>query len=110
MKLRLESRPWQTNVALLLIGAGMFALARQLVSEYDHFTMGFSGVSGWSATLYILACVGVMFVVSFALTGLGFCIAWRMTSTQGFHAIMNLFLMPMWFLSGALFPPGSARS
>ena len=56
MKLRLESRPWQTNAALLLIGAGMFALARQLVSEYDHFTIGFSGVSGWSADLYILAC------------------------------------------------------
>ncbi len=45
-----------------------------------------------------------MFIVSFALTALGFCIAWRMSSTQGFHAIMNLFLMPMWFLSGALFP------
>jgi ABC-2 type transport system permease protein len=39
---------------------------------------------------------------------LGFCIAWRMSSTQGFHAIMNLFLMPMWFLSGALFPAGGA--
>src|SRR3954463_9100933 len=47
----------------------------------------------------------MMLIVSFALTGLGFCIAWRMSSTQGFHAIMNLFLMPMWFLSGALFPP-----
>jgi ABC-2 type transport system permease protein len=50
----------------------------------------------------------VMFIVAFALTALGFCIAWRMSSTQGFHAIMNLFLMPMWFLSGALFPPGGA--
>jgi ABC-2 type transport system permease protein len=47
----------------------------------------------------------MMAVVAFALTALGFCIAWRMSSTQGFHAIMNLFLMPMWFLSGALFPP-----
>ena len=52
-----------------------------------------------------LAALGIMLVVSFALTALGFCIAWRMNSTQGFHAIMNLFLMPMWFLSGALFPP-----
>jgi len=46
----------------------------------------------------------MMFLMSFSLTALGFCIAWRMSSTQGFHAIMNLFLMPMWFLSGALFP------
>ena len=49
-----------------------------------------------------------MFIVSFALTALGLCIAWRMNSTQGFHAIMNLFLMPMWFLSGALFPVSRA--
>src|SRR5215207_5969230 len=47
--------------------------------------------------------IAIMLIVSFALTALGFCIAWRMSSTQGFHAIMNLFLMPMWFLSGALF-------
>ncbi len=51
-----------------------------------------------------------MLIISFALTALGFCIAWRMSSTQGFHAIMNLFLMPMWFLSGALFPPQNAWS
>ena len=49
-----------------------------------------------------------MAVLSFALTALGLCIAWRMESTQGFHAIMNLFLMPMWFLSGALFPVSGA--
>ncbi len=55
-----------------------------------------------------LASLLMMLILSFALTALGFCIAWRMSSTQGFHAIMNLFLMPMWFLSGALFPPGGA--
>ncbi len=49
------ARPWQTNAVLILIGVGMFLLARQLVREYYHFTIGFSGVSGWSATLYIVA-------------------------------------------------------
>src|SRR4051812_17554620 len=57
----------------------------------------------------ILATSALMLVIAFALTGLGFCIAWRMSSTQGFHAIMNLFLMPMWFMSGALFPADGAR-
>ncbi len=52
----------------------------------------------------VLATIGVMFLVSFALTSLGLVIAWRMESTQGFHAIMNLVLMPIWFLSGAVFP------
>jgi len=56
-----EARAWQTNAALLLIGAGMFALAKQFVSEDDHFTIGFSGVSGWSVTLYIAAIV-ILFV------------------------------------------------
>ena len=56
----------------------------------------------------LLTCLA-MLIVSFSLTALGVCIAWRMSSTQGFHAIMNLFLMPMWFLSGALFPAEGAR-
>ena len=47
-----------------------------------------------------------MFVVGLALTALGFAIAWRMDSVQGFHAIMSAFLLPMWLLSGAFFPPG----
>ncbi len=57
-----------------------------------------------------VALVGVMFGIAFALTGLGFLIAWRMQSTQGFHGIMNLFLMPMWLLSGSLFPLSGAAS
>jgi alpha-1,6-mannosyltransferase len=49
------ARPWQTNAALLLIGTALFFLCRQLVSEYDHYTIGFSGVSGWSSILYLAA-------------------------------------------------------
>lgn len=52
----------------------------------------------------LVATVAFLFLVGLALTGLGFAIAWRMASTAGFHAIMNLFLLPMWALSGALFP------
>lgn len=40
----------------------------------------------------------------FGLVGLGFLIAWPLDSTQGFHAIMNVFLIPLWLLSGSLFP------
>ncbi len=47
-----------------------------------------------------------VFLVSFALTALGFAIAWPMDSNQAFHAIINLFLIPLWLLSGALFPIG----
>ena len=50
-----HARAWQTNVILMLLGSGLLLLTRQLVSEFSHFTIGFSGVSGWSAILYILA-------------------------------------------------------
>ncbi|MEE9221016.1 MAG: ABC transporter permease, partial [candidate division NC10 bacterium] len=52
----------------------------------------------------VVAAVAVMFVISFGLTSLGLVIAWRMESVQGFHAIMNLILIPIWLLSGAFFP------
>ncbi len=54
--------------------------------------------------------LAVLFILAFGLTALGFLIAWKMDSSQGFHAIMNLFLIPLWLLSGALFPPSGASS
>src|SRR5450432_1188485 len=55
-----------------------------------------------------LLVVLTVFLVSFALTALGFAIAWSMDSNQAFHAIINLFLIPLWLLSGALFPLAGA--
>ncbi len=52
----------------------------------------------------LVASVVLMFAISIALTALGFLLAWRMDSTQGFHAVMSVFLLPMWLLSGAFFP------
>ena len=81
----------------LAFGQGLIFLLLAPVVGF-HFTV-----------LTFLLALGAMFVIAFSLTALGFCIAWRMSSTQGFHAIMNLFLMPMWFLSGALFPADKAQ-
>jgi ABC-2 type transport system permease protein len=49
-----------------------------------------------------------MALVAFGLTALGVLLAWRFDSVQGFHSVMNLLLMPMWLLSGAVFPPDKA--
>ena len=59
-------------------------------------------IASLGLTLVFLALLGI------ALTALGFAIAWRSTSTAGFHAVMSLFLFPMWVLSGAVFPPDGA--
>jgi ABC-2 type transport system permease protein len=56
------------------------------------------------SVLAVLSGIGVMFLIAFSLTSLGLVIAWRMDSTQSFHAIMNLILLPIWLLSGAFFP------
>jgi len=58
--------------------------------------------------LQILLVALVVFLVSFSLTALGFAIAWPMDSPQAFHGIVNLFLIPLWLLSGALFPLNGA--
>jgi ABC-2 type transport system permease protein len=58
--------------------------------------------------LQVLLVGVVVFLVSFSLTALGFAIAWPMDSSQAFHGIVNLFLIPLWLLSGALFPLAGA--
>ena len=56
--------------------------------------------------LQAVAILGYLGLVAFSLTGLGFIMAWPMESTQGYHALMSVFLMPMWLVSGAFFPGG----
>ena len=83
------------GTTLALMQAGVFLLLAPL-----------AGVSISWASLPLMAVV--LGTLAFALTGLGFMLAWMLDSTQGFHAIMNLVLFPMWLLSGAVFPPTGA--
>jgi len=52
----------------------------------------------------VLALVPLTFTLAFALSSLGVAIASRMKSMQGFQMVMTFLMMPMFFLSGALFP------
>ena len=47
----------------------------------------------------VLAAMLLMMVMAIALTGLGFYLAWRTDSSQGYHAMMSVLLFPMWLLS-----------
>ncbi len=96
-----------------------------LVAPVPRWTIAAGKIFGGAAIAWLQACiflglalatgsvplggalVGVlvlMAVAALALTALGVFFAWPMESTQGFHAIMNLVLMPLWLLSGAFFP------
>lgn len=69
----------------------------------------FAPALGLSLTVAVVfSSLAVMVLLALALSSLGLTIAWRMDSTQGFHAVMNLLLLPLWFLSGAFFPLAGA--
>lgn len=51
-----------------------------------------------------IALLGFMAALAFGLGSMGVAIAARMRSMQGFQMVMNFLMMPMFFLSGALFP------
>lgn len=57
---KLHHQPWITNAILLLLGFGLLVLTKQLLIEFHHFTIGFSGVAGWSVILYILAATTIL--------------------------------------------------
>jgi ABC-2 type transport system permease protein len=82
---------------LSVLQAGIFLAAAPLIIPE---------VTAGSLVLTLL----VLILVALGLSALGFLIAWSMDSTQGFHAIMNIFLVPMWLLSGALFPISGSAS
>ena len=48
--------------------------------------------------------IAVSILVSFCITSMGILIAARLTSFDGFNIIMNFLVMPMLFLSGAMYP------
>jgi len=54
--------------------------------------------------LLVLKLLGLMFLTAFALTSMGILIAARLQSMEAFQMLMNFFIMPMFFLSGAFFP------
>jgi ABC-2 type transport system permease protein len=79
------------GTTLALAQAALFVLAAPLV--------------GLSLTLPgVLLALLVAALLALAFTALGIGIAWRTATTRGFHAVMMLVLMPLWFVSGAAFP------
>jgi ABC-2 type transport system permease protein len=70
----------------------------------------FAPLAGVSVSVLLLpSVIAAIFLIAFTLTGMGFVIAWKMETTSGFHAIMNLLLVPMWMVSGSLFPMSTAH-
>ncbi len=65
----------------------------------------FLGIS--ITVLELIEVTALAVAVSFCITSLGILIAARLTSFDGFNIIMNFLVMPMFFLSGAMYPVAS---
>ena len=82
-----------------IIGGAMLALGQAMLF------MLLAPLAGVSLSIPgAIAGIGVLLMLGVMLTALGLLVAWPMSSTQGFHVVMNLLLMPMWMLCGAVFP------
>jgi ABC-2 type transport system permease protein len=92
------------GTALAVMQAGLFLIIGPVLTYVGLVpTMNYE-----VSALGVLASVGFLTLLAFALTGLGYAIAWPMDSTQGYHAVMSVVLLPMWLLSGAFFPGGES--
>ena len=54
--------------------------------------------------LVLVALLGVIALLSVAMTALGVVIATRMQTFEGFGVISNFVVLPLYFLSGGIFP------
>lgn len=85
------------GVTIALIQSALF-LALAPVADY-HLS-----VIDWPQALAILVGTSV------ALSSLGFALAWWLNSTQAYHVVMSVLLIPLWILSGAMFPQQGAHA
>jgi len=56
----------------------------------------------------VLELIGAMLLSAFVFSAMGVAVAARFTSTTVFPVVSNAVLLPMFFLSGALYPLGNA--
>lgn len=65
-------------------------------------------VIGLNLGLYeFAAMLALMALVALSITSFGLFVASFLTSLEGFNVIMNFIILPMFFLSGALYPVGT---
>jgi daunorubicin resistance ABC transporter membrane protein len=55
---------------------------------------------------WLLLALGLT-LATLGLVAIGFAMAWWLDSTQAYHVVMSVLLLPLWVLSGAMFPPSA---
>lgn len=90
----------RVNIAIgKVLGSSTVALMQGLLM---FVLVPFIGIS--IDPVSILPLIPIMFVIACALSSLGLLVASILKSSQGFQMFVQILVMPMIFLSGALFP------
>ncbi len=82
------------------LGGATVAFLQGIVVLFICLLIGFRITSFW----YLPAALLFMFLISLFFTAFGTAIASNLVDMQAFPLIMNFLVMPIFFLSGALFP------
>ncbi len=62
-------------------------------------------LAGFSVhTVHWPMLLSTLFIVALLFALVGFAMAWWLNSTQAYHVVMFLVLIPLWLLSGTMFP------
>lgn len=92
----------------LVLGKTLGGVAIALVQAVAFVALApLAGFSFGSMDLPFVFAVLALTAIGF--TALGFAVAWWIDSTQGYHGIMSVALLPLWMLSGAMFPPSGSH-
>ncbi len=88
-----------------VIGGTVIATGQAAALLTGSWAVGLSpGVGGYCGAVLAAALTAA------GVIGLGLSAAWWINSSSGFHGVMNMALLPMWLLSGGLFPvEGASR-
>jgi ABC-2 type transport system permease protein len=81
------------------LGGATIATMQGIIVFIISYLVGFR-----APVLLLVPAILIMFVVSVLFTALGTALGSRLQDMQGFGLIVNLLIMPLFFLSGALFP------
>ena len=92
-------------ISRVSIAVGKTASGATVATLQGGIVLCFVPFVGASVSLQqVLLSVPLMLLISFGMTSLGLSIASRMSSFEGFGTIANFVIMPMFFISGAVFP------
>jgi len=86
------------------LGGTTTAMIQGLIMFAFAIILGIKFNSEFGTSLGFIISVLFMFLIGLSFVSLGIAIASKIESMEGFQAIMSFLIMPMFFLSGALYP------